>query len=163
MADPTPMERADYLVRKFERFIVEGKKSEKGMPFKAWQTMARVEIANSMADLEQQTALTRFDLAARRMLAVGAAAIVTIGFWGAVITVDRNYGPLAALLIFIAGLVLLAMVLEFGVRRVVAGIKSKARKRNFGQIEEFDRQLKKFEAELRRKLDAAKKQAAAAP
>jgi hypothetical protein len=157
------MERADYLVRKLERFIIEGKKTEKGMPFKTWQTMARVEIANSFADLEQQTALTRFDLAARRMLAVGSAAIVTTGFWGAVITVDRYYGPLAAALMFLSGLVLLAMALEFGVRRVVAGIRSRARKRNFGHIEELDRQLKKFEAELRRKVEDAKKQATEAP
>ncbi|HVJ54240.1 MAG TPA: hypothetical protein VM689_17370 [Aliidongia sp.] len=160
MADPTPMERADYLVRKLERFIVEGKKTEKGMPFKAWQTMARVEIANSFAEVEQQAALGRLDLVARRMLAVGAAAIVTIGFWGAVVTVDRNYGPAAALLIGASGLVLLAMILEFGVRRVAVGVRARARSRNFGQIEELDRQLKKFEAELRRKIDKAKKEAA---
>ena len=41
MADPTPMERADYLVRKLERFIIEGRETKKGMPFRAWQTKAR--------------------------------------------------------------------------------------------------------------------------
>jgi len=40
-------------VRKLEQFIREGK-SEHGLSFKTWQAMARAEIANAFADLDDR-------------------------------------------------------------------------------------------------------------
>jgi hypothetical protein len=155
MDEPSPEQQADYIVRKLEHFITEGK-TERGMSFKTWQAMARMEIANAFADAEQRYARARLDLTTRRILMVAASALVTIGFWGAVMAVDKSYGGLAATLIFVAGLVLLAMALEFGVRRALSRLALKNRKRAFGRIEDFDRQLRKLEAELRRKAEKLK-------
>jgi ABC-type proline/glycine betaine transport system permease subunit len=158
MADPSPQHRADYLVRKLEEFIREGK-TERGMSFRTWQALARVELTNAFADLEQRQARQRADLTMRRILIVGAASLVTIGFWGAVLTVDRRYGQVSAVLLTVAGLVLAALLLELGLKRALNRLTQRRRKAVFGRIEDFDRQLKTLEAEIRRRAEAAKAKA----
>jgi hypothetical protein len=159
MPDPTPQERADYLVRKLEQFIREGK-TERGMSFRTWQAMARTELANAFADIEQRTAQTRADLTVRRILTVCAVALVTIGFWGAVLAVDHRYGPVASILVAVAGLVLAAIAAEFATRRVLDRLKLQRRKTAFGKIEDFDKQLRKLETEIWRRLEKTKERAA---
>ena len=155
MADPSPQQRADYLVRKLEQFIREGK-SEHGLSFKTWQAMARAEIANAFADLDDRQARQRADLTMRRMLIVGAASLATIGFWGAVLAVDHRYGQISAVLLIVAGLVLAALAVEFGLRRTLNRLAVRRRNSAFARIEDFDRQLKKLEAEIRRQVEAAR-------
>jgi hypothetical protein len=162
MADPTPQERADYITRKLEQFIREGK-SERGMSFKTWQAMARAELANAFADIEQRQARRRADLTLRRILIAGAAALVTIGFWGTVMAVDHRYGQIASVLVFVAGLVLAALALELGLRHAHNRLTLRRRKAGFGKIEDFDRQLKKLEAEIWRAVEKAKDKAADPP
>lgn len=154
MADPSPQQRADYVVRKLEHFIREGK-SEHGLSFKTWQAMARAEIANAFADIEERQARHRADLTMRRMLIVGAAALVTIGFWGTVLAVDHRYGELSAVLLIIAGLVLAALAIELGLRRTLNRLTQRRRNSALGRIEDFDRQLRKLEAEIRQKVAKA--------
>ncbi|MEA2754372.1 MAG: hypothetical protein QOJ54_661 [Aliidongia sp.] len=155
MADPSPQQRADYLVRKLEQFIREGK-SEHGLSFKTWQAMARAEIANAFADLDDRQARQRADLTMRRMLIVGAASLATIGFWGAVLAVDHRYGQISAALLIVAGLVLAALVVEFGLRRTLNRLAVGRRNSTVARIEDFDRQLRKLEAEIRRQVEAAR-------
>lgn len=159
MPDPTPQERADYIVRKLEQFIREGK-SERGMSFKTWQAMARTELGNAFADIEQRKAQQRADLTVRRILVTGAVALVTIGFWGAVLAVDHRYGPVASILVAVAGLVLAAMAAELTTRRVLDRLRLQRRKNAFGKIEDFDKQLRKLEAEIWRQLEKTKEKAA---
>jgi hypothetical protein len=153
-ADPSPQQRADYIVRKLEQFIREGK-SEHGMSFRTWQAMARAEITNAFAEIEDRQTRRRADLTARRMLIVGAAALVTIGFWGTVLAVDHRYGVLSSVLLIIAGLVLAALAIELGLRRTLNRLTQRRRNSAFGRIEEFDRQLRKLEAEIRRQVEKA--------
>jgi hypothetical protein len=155
MADPSPQQRADYLVRKLEQFIREGK-SEHGLSFKTWQAMARAEIANAFADLDDRQARQRADLTMRRMLIVGAASLATIGFWGAVLAVDHRYGQISAALLIVAGLVLAALAVEFGLRRTLNRLAVGRRNSTVARIEDFDRQLRKLEAEIRRQVEAAR-------
>ncbi len=163
MTDPTPTERADLTVRKLEQFILDGRSSEKGMSFRTWQAMARDELANAFADIELRGLQRRADITVRRILMVGATALVTIGFWGAVMAVDRRYGAVAAILLAVAGLVVAAMALELTLRGAMNRIRRQRRKAALGRIENFDRQLKNFEAELKRKTEKAKAKAAEAP
>jgi hypothetical protein len=154
MADPSPQERADYIVRKLEQFIRAGK-SEGGLSFKTWQALARAELANAFADLEQRRARQRADLTMRRILVVAASSLVTIGFWGAVLAVDHRYGQVPALLLFVAGLVLAAMAMELGIRHALGRLERRRRRAAFGRIENFDRQLQQLEAEIRRRSEKA--------
>jgi hypothetical protein len=155
MADPSPQERADYLVRKLEEFIRAGK-TEHGLSFKTWQALARAEIAAAFADIEQRQAVRAADLTLRRILIVGAVSLVTIGFWGAVLAVDRRYGPVASVLLAVAGLVLAAMALEIVLRRAVSRLNRRRRTATFVRIEDFDHQLKALESEIRRRTQRSR-------
>ena len=50
--DPSPDERAEYVILRLEQFIREGRTFDEGMSFKIWQAMAKVEIAIAIAESE---------------------------------------------------------------------------------------------------------------
>ncbi len=160
MAGPTPQQRADYLVRKLETLIREGK-TERGMSFKTWQALARTELSNAFADFERQLEKSRRDSIGRRLILVGVSMVVTIGFWGTVLTVDRRYGDLAAQVFIGAGIVLACVLAEIFLRRMAARYRTVAREKSFERIEDFDKLLKRLEADIWLKLKKAKEQAEA--
>jgi len=159
---PTPHQRADYIVRKLEQMIRDGKTVGGGMSFSSWQQMARAELANAFADIERNKLRLAEDRTAKRLMASAAAALVTIGFWGVVMAADQSFGRLPAILIFASGLVLVAAASEWGLRRSMARHKAAQRFDRFQRIEDLDKQIKKMEAELRRKLERVKEEAAKA-
>lgn len=158
MSDPTPAQRAEFIVRKLEQFIREGK-NQRGMSFKTWQAMARAELTNSFAEQEKRMIRRHGDLLIKRLIVTIAAALVTIGFWGVVMSVDRNFGGLAAMIMFGSGLLLLAVGLEVGVRRVVSSIRTQSRLRGLDRIANYDDQLKLLETALWRKLKKTREHA----
>ena len=160
MADPTPQQRADYLVRKLEVFIREGR-TERGMSLKTWQSLARAELTNAFADLENRLIRSRQDLTAKRLILVGASTVVTISFWAAAITIDRKFGDLAALICTGAGALLAAVLAELGLRGFAAHYRTLAREKGIERIVDFDKQLKRLEAEIWLKLKRTKERAEA--
>jgi len=46
--DPTPDERAEFVILRFEQFIRDGRKVAEGMSFNIWQSMAKTEIAGTI-------------------------------------------------------------------------------------------------------------------
>jgi hypothetical protein len=151
MSDPTPQDRADYLVRKLEQFIRDGR-TVRGVSFRDWQAMARSELANSFAEVDRRRIEIQKDLAMRRLLLVASVTLVTIGFWGGVMALDKGRDWLAALVMLGAGTVLLGYAGDFGIRRLWHRGAGKQRKQRFERIESFDRQLRQLEAEIRHKL-----------
>jgi hypothetical protein len=151
MSDPTPQDRADYLVRKLEQFIRDGR-TVRGVSFRDWQAMARSELANSFVEVDRRRIEIQKDLAMRRLLLVASVTLVTIGFWGGVMALDKGRDWLAALIMLGAGTVLLGYVGDFGIRRLWNRGAAKQRKQRFERIEGFDRQLRQLEAEIRQKL-----------
>jgi len=151
MSDPTPQDRADYLVRKLEQFIKDGR-TVRGVSFRDWQAMARSELANSFAEVEQRRIEIQKDLAARRLLLVASVALVTIGFWGGVMALDKGRDWIAALIMLGAGTILLCYAGDFGIRRWWNRNSARQRRQRFERIEGFDRQLRQLEAEIRQKL-----------
>ncbi|PKU21431.1 hypothetical protein [Telmatospirillum siberiense] len=160
MAGPTPEQRADYLVRKLENLIREGK-TERGMSFKTWQALARSELSNAFSDFERQLLKSRQDAVGKRLILVGATAMVTIGFWGAALTVDRRYGDLVAYIFIGAGILLAGVLAEISFRRLANRYRTVAREKSFERIADFDKQLKRLEAEIWLKLKKTREQAEA--
>jgi hypothetical protein len=154
MSDPTPQDRADYLVRKLEQFIRDGR-TVRGVSFRDWQAMARSELANSFAEVDRRRIEIQKDLAMRRLLLVASVTLVTIGFWGGVMALDKGRSWIAALVMLGAGTVLLGYVGDFGIRRLWNRGAAKQRQQRFERIEGFDRQLRQLEAEIRQKLKRA--------
>lgn len=158
MSDPTPEQRADYMIRKLEGFIREGRKVN-GMSFKTWQTMARAELLNAFLDLERRVEKGRQDNVVRRLILAGASGLVTIAFWGAATIVDRHWGGLATEIFIGAGLLLAVVAVELFLRHLANRYRKIARNRHFEQIVEFDALVKRLETELWLKAKKAREAA----
>ncbi|MDR3435704.1 MAG: hypothetical protein P4L94_03675 [Telmatospirillum sp.] len=128
------------------------------MSFKTWQALARAELGNAFADFERQLVKSRQDAVGKRLILVGASTVVTIGFWGAILTVDRRYGDLAAQVFIGAGLLVAVVGLEIFFRRMATRYRTIAREKGFERIEDFDKQLKRLEAEIWLKMKKTREQ-----
>lgn len=150
---PTPEQQADYLVRKLEQTIRDNR-TVKGMSFRTWQSIAREEIVNALRSWEKRHA--DHDRAVNRVLVVGAASLVSIGFWGAVVAVDRAYGGIAALVALVAGAALFFVTAEWGISRLGRNWVRRKRIERLGNIEDLDRRIKRMEESLRKKHERLK-------
>ena len=150
---PTPEQVAEYLVRKLEQTIRDNR-SDKGMSFSTWQTIAREEVTNALRAHERRQGRQALGYARRAL--IGATSVVTIGFWGAVVSVDRAWGGPAAVAATLAGAVLFAVAAHWGVLRAAGAWAKKRRAERLTKIEEIDRRIKRMEAEMRKKQDRLK-------
>jgi len=150
---PTADQRADYLVRKLEQTIRDNR-TVRGMSFATWQAIAREEIVNAMLDVERRC--RRDERALARLLLVGAASLVTIGFWGAVVAADHSWGNVATAIMLAAGGALLVVSAQWGIDRATGEWTKAARKERLSRVEDLDRRIKRMEAEMKRKHDRLK-------
>lgn len=157
----TSADRADYIVARLEQFIRDGSKDEKGMSFDQWKNMARSEIAIAIAEAEVSQ---KYDeLASKRVLFVTASAMVTIGFWGTVTSLDKLDYMIGALVCGIAGIVILIAVGNWRMRSWSEIKESKKRREVLGRVENLTKRIKKLEKELESEvedLETLKKKAA---
>ena len=143
--NPSPEERADYVVRRLAQFIRDGRTIE-GMPYKQWEQMALTEIANAVADAENN--MMRDDMVSKRLLFTTGAALVTIGFWGTAFAFDKAHYLLTAIVCAGAGIVLLAVAAEWRVRKYLKGRQSRRRAETLSRVEDLNRRIRKMEKEL---------------
>ncbi len=149
--NPTPEERAHLIIKRLEQFIREGRTERGGIPFKRWQELAVFEVGNAIRDAELYwRGDERF---VTRGLAVGAAALVTIGIWGTVLA--SQLAPdraTAAVYLIVAGGVLFACLAGWGIKRVDKYYQLSRRRDHFVRIFNFDRQLAQLDVDLERRL-----------
>lgn len=153
--DASPEERAEYIVKRLELFIRENREPFKGMNFNKWQQLARVEIANSMRDIEMQH--KNDDQVSRRMLFIIGSSIATIGFWGVAAAFGRIDYMLAGMICLIAGILVLAHAGEWVVRKGMKKASAKRRERAYNNAVSLDRQIKNMEKELKNKAKELEK------
>ena len=110
-------------------------------------------------DFERKIEVGRQDTIARRLILVGASTVVTIGFWGTVVTVDHHMGVLAAWICTGAGILVAGVALEMFLRRMSSTYKVIARQKSFERIQEFDKQLRQLENEIWLKRKRAREEA----
>jgi len=146
--NPTPEDRATYVVLRLEQFIREGRTLDEGMSFRKWQAMALTEIAANIA--EAQNEITREDPVTNRLLFTTASALITIGFWGTAVSINKVGYLAGALVCGFAGFVLLAVAGEWNWRRFWRKRAAGKRKIRLGRIESLNRKIKKLEHELDR-------------
>ena len=150
---PTPEQQAEYLVRKLEQTIRDNR-TVKGMSFATWQAIAREELTNALRAVERRH--VDDDRTVARTLLVGAASLITIGFWGAVVAVDHSWGGAAALASLAAGLALFVVVAQWGISRATAGWAKRSRADRLARIEDLDRRIKRLETAMQKKHDRLK-------
>jgi uncharacterized protein YlxW (UPF0749 family) len=154
--NPTPEERADYLVKRMEQFIREGSTVAEGMSFRQWQAMAKVEIANVIADAENS--VQKDDVVTKRLLFVAAAAMITIGFWGTAVSLHKVGYLAAAIVCGISGLVLLGVAGEWRFRKWDKRRRAKKRTKTLARVEDLNRRIKKLERELEDEAEGLEKE-----
>ena len=147
----TAEDRADYIVARLERFIREGRKDEQGMSFDRWKQMARSEIAIAVAEAEMSQ--KHDELHSKRVLFVTAAAMVTIGFWGTVTSLDKLDYLIGGLVCGLAGIVLMLAVGEWRFRSWSEARQARKRREILGRIESLNRRIKRMEKELEAEAD----------
>ncbi len=146
--NPTPEDRATYVVLRLEQFIREGRKIDEGMSFRKWQAMALAEIAANIADAQNE--VQKEEVPVNRLLFTASAAMVTIGFWGTAVSIHK-VGYLAAGLVCIgAGLIMLAVAGEWKFRKFWRRREADKRRTRLKNIEGLNRRIKRLERELER-------------
>lgn len=160
MSAPTPEDRANLTVRVLEQAIREGrnetslrsKGGRPGMSFRAWQDVARVEIANAIRDAEAEMQKRR-GFGNRIAMTVGAC-LVTVGFWGAAVAWGRVDRSMAALACLGAGAWLIATAFEIPISAAWRKNRARRRAKRFENIRSLDRQLRQMERFLEEKKKA---------
>jgi hypothetical protein len=154
--NPTPVERADVIVKRLEKFIREGRSQRGGISFKHWQELAVHEVNNAILDAERHWRKDqRF---VTRGLTIGAACLITIGFWGTLLAADAAPDrQTAAVVLIIAGGVLFAVLGTWGLRRLDRYYQVGRRRVHFARVFLFDRQLAQLDRDLEKRLKEIEK------
>lgn len=152
---PTPEEHAALLVRKLEDAIRAGKSGARGMSFKAWQEVARVEIANAIRDVQARQ--ERDEQLIRRLILGVVAAVSTVGFWGGVVAFDRSMTKMALGIGLVVGALALLFATEWWLRGSIRRGRAKSRNAGLQRIATLERQIKQMERIKEKKLEALKK------
>ena len=150
--NPTPEQRADFVVKRLEQFIREGRTLSEGMSLRQWQDMARFEIANAVAAAEN--ASRDDDKVTRRVMFTLAAALVTVGFWGTVFSFDKAPYLVVAFIFTITGLITLAIVGEWRFMKYFRRHQARKREKSMRRIEDLTQRIKRMEKELDKEADA---------
>lgn len=158
--NPTPDERADFVVRRLEQFIREGRVAGEGMSLRQWQDMARGEIANAIleADLDRRHDAT----VSKRLLFTLGAAFTTLGFWGALWALGQVYYLISAVVCGLAGIVMLAVSAEWTVRRAYKRNTIAMRADTIRRVESLTRRIRRMERQLKDEADRLEKNVAKA-
>ena len=151
---PSPEERADFVVKRLEEFIRE-KKSPEGMNFKHWQALCKAEIASAIAAAMHEQ--SSGDATLKRVLFVGAAALVTVGFWGMAVSLGRADYQIAGAICFVVGLVFLGFLGEWSYSRWQNKRRHRERMETLIRVGDLDKRLKAIEKTREADLESATK------
>ncbi|MCR4376825.1 MAG: hypothetical protein NUV50_01870 [Rhodospirillales bacterium] len=144
--NPTPEERAEFIMQRLEQFIREGRTLSEGMNFKQWQEMAKVEIANAIA--ESQIDNQDDEVVTKRLLFTFGASFTTIGFWGGLWAYDQAHYVAVAFLCGAAGLVMIGVAMEWRFRKFWKRRQVGQRQKSLRRCQDLTRRIKKMEFEL---------------
>ena len=159
--NPSPDERAEYVILRLEQFIRDGRTFDEGMSFKIWQAMAKTEIAIAIAEAElgQQ----KEETVTKRLLFTFAAALVTVGFWGTAVSLHKVGYLVGGIICGLAGLVLMGVAGEWRFRKWRLNRQASKRRRALARVEDLNRRIKRLESDLEKeekRLTKAVKKAA---
>jgi len=144
---PSPEQRADFVVKRLEQFIREGRTVGEGMSLRQWMDMARYEISNALHAAEN--AHDDQDVVTKRLLFTVAASLVTVGFWGTLFAYDKVEYLVVAIIFGITGIVLLAIVGEWQLMKYFRRHQARQRERSLHRVEDLTRRIKRMEKELK--------------
>lgn len=143
---PKPDERARFVVLRLAQFIREGRTLAEGMPFRHWQKMAEIEIANAI--IEAEASRQKDDVVTKRLLFTVASVFVTIGFWGTAFAFDKASYAAVGLVCAAAGFVLFAVAGEWRLKKFLRRRTARKRRASLRRVEDLTRRIRAMEREL---------------
>ena len=146
-AHPSVEQRADYVVKRLEQFIREGRTVAEGMSLKQWMDMARFEIANAL--MAAENAQHDDEAVFKRVLFTVAASLTTIGFWGVLFAYDKIQYLVVAIIFGITGIILLAIVGEWQLIKYFRRHQARQREKTLHRVEDLTSRIKRMEKELK--------------
>lgn len=144
---PTSDERAEFVILQLEQFIRNGRSIDEGMSFKKWQTMARAEIAIAISEAER--ALGESETIGRRVIFIAATSMITIGFWGAAVSLDNVSYLAGGIICSFAGLALMNIAGYWKIRKWNRARKAKERRWRLKRINDLNKRIKSLESALK--------------
>ncbi len=144
--NPTPEQRAEYIMQRLEQFIREGRTIDEGMSFKKWQAMAKTEIAIAIAAAQNE--VQKDDPVTHRLLFMSAACLTTIGFWGTAVSLHKTAYLTGALVCGGAGLLLLLVLGEWRFKKWRRKSDAQKRIERLANIEALNKRIKGLERAL---------------
>ena len=160
--NPLPDEHAEYVIRRLEKFIRDGRTLDEGMSFQKWQFMAKTEIALSITETQNNQKYDEIN--SRRVLFISASAITTIGFWGTAISLEKVAYLPGGIICLIAGLAILFLAgkgryssyknHKNGIKRAGRLIKIKTLN---NRVKRLERDLEEEEKRLGKSIEKLKK------
>ena len=152
-----PEERADVVVTKLERFIRDGRTLTKGVSFRAWQDMARAEIAEQIHEIQGQHA--NDSRALERTLMVLGVGLATIGVWGTALAIgaapDR---VVAGILTMLGGLAVLWGIGALGMRSPFRRFRDDMTRDSIVRVHSIHRKVRDLEHQLKKRQKALERQ-----
>ncbi|MBT7505805.1 MAG: hypothetical protein HN644_05965 [Rhodospirillales bacterium] len=150
--NPSPEDRATYVILRLEQFIRDGRSLDEGMSFKKWQAMALTEIATNIADAQNE--MIREDPVTNRLLFTAAASLITIGFWGTAVSFHHVGHLVAGIICAGAGAVLLFVIGHWRLRKWNNRRNAKERAKRLKRVENLNKRIKRLEMELVKEEEA---------
>lgn len=151
-AYPSADQRADFVVKRLEQFIREGRTIAEGMSLRQWQDMARFEISNAL--IAAENVHDEEDVVSKRLLFTIAASLTTIGFWGVLFAYDKVEYLVVAFIFGITGIILLAIVGEWRLMKYFRRHQARQREKALRRVEDLTRRIKRMEKELKEESHA---------
>lgn len=154
--NPSPEDRADFIMQRLEQFIREGRTVSEGMNLQKWQDMAKVEIASAI--VQSQVNVQDDDVVTKRLLFTFGSSFTTIGFWGGLWSYDKLHYVGAAFICGAAGLLMIGVALEWRFRKFWKRRQVGTRKKSLNRCQDLTRRIKTMEVELEKEEKDLKKQ-----
>ncbi|WP_019643638.1 hypothetical protein [Novispirillum itersonii] len=146
----TPEEKAEVIVLKLERFIRDNRTLAKGVSFRKWQELARLEIASAIRSKEVLRDLESRALD-RAMIVLGVG-LATVGVWGSLLAVDA--GPsriIAGTLTFIGGMMTLWVAGALGLKSPLKRFQSNRRRSHMKKVRALHAEVLALESYLKKR------------
>lgn len=154
--EETAKEHADFIVKRLEQFIRSGRTANEGMSFKKWQSLARAEITKSI--LETRARCSKEDKFSNLIIFATAAAMITVGFWGAAVSLEKADLLFAAIICLTAGFIVLLLLMWIRMKRYREHKDKLERVASLLHIESLNKRIKRLERELETEEAERKKQ-----
>lgn len=146
----TPEEKAEVIVLKLERFIRDNRTLAKGVSFRKWQDLAKLEIAAAIRS--KDTSAEFESRALDRSLMILGVGLATVGLWGSALAIGAAPNRIiAGTLTFIGGMMILWVAGALGLKSPLKRFQGKRRQAAMKRVRTLHAEIRALETYLKKR------------